>query len=213
MPGASWVPLLSTKPKPLQGASNRGRLYASTHEEALWPGTGATWGCDGLHGQILSCPLPPGCGSKQFRAAWKKTLLPTIAEFEPEVCWRCGCPELMFFECNQSNSEQEEWPARTNACLSRFYRKRIKCEPGPCQSRIKAWLLKLLLTGPCVVVAAIEFARNRLEVCSEGFAVSCPGPCAQSSFTCRFMEGDENVRIQLLICESWLRCSKTELWR
>ena len=61
------------------------RLYASTHEEALWPGTGATWGCDGLHGQILSCPLPPGCGSKQFRAAWKKTLLPTIAEFEPEV--------------------------------------------------------------------------------------------------------------------------------
>ena len=36
------------------------RLYASTHEEALWPGTGATWGCDGLHGQILSCPLPPG---------------------------------------------------------------------------------------------------------------------------------------------------------
>lgn len=61
------------------------RLYASSHEAELWPGTGATWGCDGLHGQILSCPLPPGCGSTAFREAWSETLLPAVREFEPEL--------------------------------------------------------------------------------------------------------------------------------
>jgi len=61
------------------------RLYASSHEEALWPNTGATRGCDGLHGQIFSYPLPPGCGSSEFRQAWQDDLLPAVVEFKPEA--------------------------------------------------------------------------------------------------------------------------------
>jgi acetoin utilization deacetylase AcuC-like enzyme len=61
------------------------RLYASSHEAELWPKTGATWGCDGLHGQILNAPLPPGCGSDEFREAWQSTILPAVREFEPEA--------------------------------------------------------------------------------------------------------------------------------
>lgn len=61
------------------------RLYASSHEAELWPYTGATRGCDGMHGQILSCPLPPGCGSSEFRAAWESELLPAVRDFGPEA--------------------------------------------------------------------------------------------------------------------------------
>ena len=61
------------------------RLYASTHEEALWPGTGATRGCDGLHGQILSQPLPPHCGSEQFREVWRSEIFPVVREFRPDA--------------------------------------------------------------------------------------------------------------------------------
>jgi len=61
------------------------RLYASSHEAHIWPGTGATWGCDGMHGQIINCPLPPSCGPADFRKAWRDTLLPAVVEFEPEV--------------------------------------------------------------------------------------------------------------------------------
>ena len=49
--------------------------------------SGATWGCDGLHGQILSCPLPPGCGSAEFRRAWRDTLLPAVRAFDAEVAF------------------------------------------------------------------------------------------------------------------------------
>ena len=61
------------------------RLYASSHEAERWPYTGETWGCDGLHGQIVNCPLPPKSGSAEFRAAWSDTLLPTVRKFEPEA--------------------------------------------------------------------------------------------------------------------------------
>ena len=61
------------------------RLYASTHEEALWPGTGAVTGCDGLHGQILSQPLPPDCSSELFRQAWRDEIFPAVRKFGAEV--------------------------------------------------------------------------------------------------------------------------------
>ena len=51
-----------------------------------WPGTGAEWGCDGLHGQLLNCPLPPDCGSDEFRAAWRDVLFPPAAEHALEPC-------------------------------------------------------------------------------------------------------------------------------
>lgn len=61
------------------------RLYASSFEAGIFGGTGVEKRCDGLHGQILSCPLPAGCGSDAFRRAWATQLLPAVREFEPEV--------------------------------------------------------------------------------------------------------------------------------
>lgn len=61
------------------------RLYASSHEMGIWPHTDALPTCDGLHGQILSADLPTGGGSKEFRAAWRDELLPSIRAFEPEA--------------------------------------------------------------------------------------------------------------------------------
>lgn len=61
------------------------RLYASSHESELWPFTGATAGCDGMHGQIINAPLPPQAGPTEFRDAWAKTLLPAVKAFEPEA--------------------------------------------------------------------------------------------------------------------------------
>ena len=61
------------------------RLYASSHESELWPMTGAEWGCDGLHGQLLNCPLPVGCGPDEFRAAWRDVLLPAVRDFGAEA--------------------------------------------------------------------------------------------------------------------------------
>eukprot|EP00966_Prymnesium_polylepis_P333122 7388591-Prymnesium_polylepis.1 len=61
------------------------RLYASSFEAGVFGGTGVLKGCDGLHGQIVSCPLPSGCGSAAFRSAWTDELLPSVREFEPQA--------------------------------------------------------------------------------------------------------------------------------
>ena len=61
------------------------RLYASSHQSPLFPGTGLTPGRSGPHGGILSAPLPAGAGSDEFRAAWRDQLLPVVAEFGPEA--------------------------------------------------------------------------------------------------------------------------------
>jgi len=61
------------------------RLYASTHEAGIFACPGATYRCDGTHGQVLTCPLPPGAGSDDFRTAWRDELLPVVRAFEPEA--------------------------------------------------------------------------------------------------------------------------------
>lgn len=61
------------------------RLYASSFEAGIYGGDGVVKRCDGLHGQILSCPLPAGSGSAAFRAAWARELLPAVRAFEPQA--------------------------------------------------------------------------------------------------------------------------------
>ena len=60
------------------------RLYASSHETPLFPGTGEERGRDGRHRNIISAPLPPGADSRAFRRAWREVLLPAVRSFRPE---------------------------------------------------------------------------------------------------------------------------------
>ena len=66
-------------------ASDPTLLYASSHQSPCYPGTGTTPGREGPHNNVISCPLPPGAASEQFRGAWLNFVLPLVAEFEPEA--------------------------------------------------------------------------------------------------------------------------------
>ena len=61
------------------------RLYASSHESPLFPGTGTIPGREGTFSQILSAPLTPGAGSAEFRDVWQNVLLPAVREFDPDA--------------------------------------------------------------------------------------------------------------------------------
>ncbi len=58
--------------------------YLSSHQAALYPGTGAAHEC-GASGNIVNVPLPRIATSELFRAAYTQTILPAIAEFMPEL--------------------------------------------------------------------------------------------------------------------------------
>jgi acetoin utilization deacetylase AcuC-like enzyme len=57
-------------------------FYASTHQSPLYPGTGRA-SEHGVAGNILNVPLPPGAGGESFRAAFRDTILPALADFAP----------------------------------------------------------------------------------------------------------------------------------
>lgn len=61
------------------------RMYASSFEAGIFADEGIERGCDGLHGQLVSAPLPAGCGSEAFRRAWAEDLLPAVRAFDPEA--------------------------------------------------------------------------------------------------------------------------------
>ena len=61
------------------------RLYVSSHQSPCYPGSGTQLGYSGPHNNVLSCPLPPGSGSREFRGAWESMLLPAIRSFEPDA--------------------------------------------------------------------------------------------------------------------------------
>jgi len=61
------------------------RLYVSSFETGIFGGLDVVKRCDGLHGQILSAPLPANAGSSEFRHAWASELLPAVRAFEPEA--------------------------------------------------------------------------------------------------------------------------------
>lgn len=58
-------------------------LYASTHQWPLYPGTGAA-SEQGVAGNILNVPLPPGAGGKEFRAGFANVILPAVDQFKPD---------------------------------------------------------------------------------------------------------------------------------
>jgi acetoin utilization deacetylase AcuC-like enzyme len=57
-------------------------LYASTHQSPLYPGTGAAE--ETGVGNIFNVPLPSGSGSRAFRAAFERTILPALDTFRPQ---------------------------------------------------------------------------------------------------------------------------------
>jgi len=58
-------------------------FYASTHEFPLYPGTGSA-AESGVAGNVVNAPLPPGSGSKAFRAALTLRILPALVSFSPQ---------------------------------------------------------------------------------------------------------------------------------
>jgi acetoin utilization deacetylase AcuC-like enzyme len=57
-------------------------FYASTHQMPLYPGTGSAH--EKGVGNILNCPLPPGAGSREFRASISDPVLPALEKFRPD---------------------------------------------------------------------------------------------------------------------------------
>ncbi len=58
-------------------------LFASTHQMPLYPGTGAAH--ETGVGNIVNCPLGPGTGGKEMRAAFEGRVIPALDAFEPEL--------------------------------------------------------------------------------------------------------------------------------
>jgi acetoin utilization deacetylase AcuC-like enzyme len=57
-------------------------FFASSHQFPHYPGTGSG-SRDNDH--IVNAPLAPGAGSKEFRAAWERQILPALQDFGPEM--------------------------------------------------------------------------------------------------------------------------------
>ncbi|UWR92260.1 histone deacetylase family protein [Phaeobacter inhibens] len=59
-------------------------LFISSQQMPLWPGSGRPEE-DGVHGQILNLPLPPGSGGVQMKAAYVDQAFPRLRAFQPEL--------------------------------------------------------------------------------------------------------------------------------
>ena len=59
-------------------------FYASSHQSPCYPGTGHVRE-QGVAGNIVNAPLPPGADGAAFRAAWARVILPTLEKFAPEL--------------------------------------------------------------------------------------------------------------------------------
>ena len=58
-------------------------MYLSSHQMPLYPDTG--YANERGIGNVLNAPLPPGCGSSEFRRTWRERLLPTLESFRPQL--------------------------------------------------------------------------------------------------------------------------------
>ncbi len=63
--------------------SDPGLFYASTHQFPNYPGTGAA--DETGVGNIVNAPLDPYSGSKEFRDAMERRILPAMDEFAPDI--------------------------------------------------------------------------------------------------------------------------------
>jgi len=60
-----------------------GLFFGSSHQSPAYPGSGSV-GETGAYNTNCNVPLPPGVGSREFRRAWERTILPTLVSFGPE---------------------------------------------------------------------------------------------------------------------------------
>jgi len=58
-------------------------FYGSSHQFPCYPGTGKA-SEQGVAGNVVNAPLPPGSDGAAFRAAWSRLILPALEEFAPE---------------------------------------------------------------------------------------------------------------------------------
>ncbi|HTW35982.1 MAG TPA: histone deacetylase family protein [Rhizomicrobium sp.] len=58
-------------------------FYASSHQSPFYPGTGDA-SESGFLGNVLNVPLRAGSGSREFRAAYEREVLPAIQNFAPD---------------------------------------------------------------------------------------------------------------------------------
>jgi acetoin utilization deacetylase AcuC-like enzyme len=58
-------------------------FYASSHQAPFYPGTGYA-SERGVAGNILNLPLRAGSGSREFRAAYEREILPALHSFAPD---------------------------------------------------------------------------------------------------------------------------------
>ena len=59
-------------------------LFCSTHQSPLYPGTGAADEV-GAYDNVVNVPLPGGAGSRAFRDAMERVILPRVDAFAPEL--------------------------------------------------------------------------------------------------------------------------------
>lgn len=65
-------------------AREKGLFYASSHQSPAYPGTGAE-DDRGYNGNVLNVELAPGSGSKSFRDAYERRILPAVRDFGPDL--------------------------------------------------------------------------------------------------------------------------------
>src|SRR5271165_4156766 len=58
-------------------------FYASSHQAPFYPGTGDASEA-GFMGNVLNVPLRAGSGSREFRAAYEREVLPALQSFAPD---------------------------------------------------------------------------------------------------------------------------------
>jgi len=59
-------------------------FYGSSHQFPCYPGTGRAVE-QGIAGNVVNAPLPPGATGAAFRAAWSDVILPALDRFAPEL--------------------------------------------------------------------------------------------------------------------------------
>lgn len=64
-------------------AGRKGFLYASTHQQPLFPNTGRRE--ENRPGALYNIPLPPGTGSEAFRKHFRGEIITALADFHPDL--------------------------------------------------------------------------------------------------------------------------------
>lgn len=65
-------------------SQDAGLFYASTHQAAIFPGTGQPTE-RGVANNIINVPLPQGSTGEVFRGAWETQIIPRLSAFAPEL--------------------------------------------------------------------------------------------------------------------------------